>query len=138
MRAADTSVLVAAFATWHRGHASAVAALRAGDISPVEHALLETYSVLTRLPPPHRIAPAVAAEWIRERLGTEAIRPRPSAVASLPSIAASLDISGGAVYDALIGVSARDAGAHLLTRDRRASRTYDLLDVPHTVIRLAP
>lgn len=40
-------------------------------------------------------------------------------------------IVGGAVYDALIGVTAREAGAMLVSLDRRAARTYDAVDVEH-------
>lgn len=55
MIAPDTSVLVAGFATWHEGHEAAVRALNRG-VHLIAHAAVETYSVLTRLPPPHRIA----------------------------------------------------------------------------------
>ncbi|GAB3914246.1 hypothetical protein GCM10011575_18120 [Microlunatus endophyticus] len=56
MRAVDTSVIVAAFAGWHQDHASAAAELRQRP-RVVAHALLEAYSVLTRLPGPHRAPP---------------------------------------------------------------------------------
>ncbi|MEX2240756.1 MAG: PIN domain-containing protein [Burkholderiales bacterium] len=59
MIAADTSVVVAAFASWHEGHAAALRALGRGVRVPA-HVLLESYSVLTRLPPPHR---AAARHW---------------------------------------------------------------------------
>lgn len=35
----------------------------------------------------------------------------------------------GAVYDALVGRAAASHGATLLTRDRRAERTYQVLDL---------
>ncbi len=38
-----------------------------------------------------------------------------------------LALVGGAVYDALVAVAAIDAGALLLTRDRRAAGTYAAL-----------
>jgi predicted nucleic acid-binding protein len=38
-------------------------------------------------------------------------------------------IRGGAAYDALIGATARSAGALLYTCDLRARATYDLLGV---------
>ena len=50
MITADTSVLVAGFASWHESHAAAREALRCARV--VAHSLVETYSVLTRLPPP--------------------------------------------------------------------------------------
>jgi len=41
---------------------------------------------------------------------------------------------GGAVYDALIGLTAARHGAELVTRDVRAAATYEALAVPHRVI----
>jgi predicted nucleic acid-binding protein len=42
---------------------------------------------------------------------------------------AAHNVTGGATYDALVGSTAKAAGATLLTRDRRAVRLYDLLQV---------
>lgn len=50
MIAVDTSVVVAAFASWHEGHASAVSALARRPRLPT-HVTVEAFSVLTRLPP---------------------------------------------------------------------------------------
>ncbi len=41
----------------------------------------------------------------------------------------TLGIGGGAVYDALVGATAREHGLTLMTRDRRALETYRALDV---------
>lgn len=38
-------------------------------------------------------------------------------------------VTGGAAYDALVGLTAKAAGATLLTRDRRAVTTYQRLGV---------
>ena len=46
----------------------------------------------------------------------------------------SLGISGGAVYDALVGAAAVEHGVPLLTRDQRALRTYRALDVEVVLI----
>jgi hypothetical protein len=43
-------------------------------------------------------------------------------------------ISGGAVYDALVGLSAAEAKLTLVTRDERASQTYRLLGIPFDVM----
>jgi predicted nucleic acid-binding protein len=37
---------------------------------------------------------------------------------------ADLGVSGGSIYDALVGASAAAAGLDLLTRDRRAAAVY--------------
>ncbi|GAA5157281.1 hypothetical protein GCM10023321_35310 [Pseudonocardia eucalypti] len=42
----------------------------------------------------------------------------------LPSRLAGLGIAGGATYDALIALTARHAGAELVTLDKRAHDTY--------------
>ena len=76
MIAPDTSVLVAGFATWHEAHQSAARALGRG-VHLVAHSALETYSVLTRLPAPHRVAPAVVHEYLADiaaQLKTAGIR----------------------------------------------------------------
>jgi hypothetical protein len=45
----------------------------------------------------------------------------------LPAELATRGITGGAVYDALVGLAARDARLRLVTRDRRAATTYSAL-----------
>jgi predicted nucleic acid-binding protein len=64
--AVDTSVVVAAFASWHEGHRTAAAALARKPRVPT-HVLVETFSVLTRLPPPHRAPPDLVATFLAER-----------------------------------------------------------------------
>lgn len=50
MKAVDSSVVIAAFATWHEHHAIARKAM-ASRPRLIAHAAIESYSVLTRLPP---------------------------------------------------------------------------------------
>ncbi|MDN5896800.1 MAG: hypothetical protein L0H93_22615, partial [Nocardioides sp.] len=59
----DTSVLVPALISWHPEHEQCRHVVAGVDRLPA-HVLLETYSVLTRLPAPHRIDAADAAEAI--------------------------------------------------------------------------
>lgn len=88
MRAADTSIVVAAFASWHEHHAAARRALD-GGVRPIKHCALETYSVLTRLPPAHRSPGAVVRDFIRIRFPQPFLRLRVPAckvfVLGLPS-----------------------------------------------------
>jgi len=44
------------------------------------------------------------------------------------------NVTGGATYDALVGSTAKAAGATLPTRDRRAVRTYELLRVEYELV----
>ena len=66
MIAADTSVVVAAFASWHESHGVAARALRPG-IRLIAQCAVESYSVLTRLPGDLRLAATDAARLIAER-----------------------------------------------------------------------
>src|SRR5712691_11139635 len=66
VRAADSSLVVAAFASWHENHDAARRVLD-GALRLVEHCALETYSVLTRLPAPHRAPGDVVRNFLAAR-----------------------------------------------------------------------
>ncbi len=53
MRTADSSVLVAALATWHECHRAALTVVERLDCL-VPHTLVETFAVLTAMRPPYR------------------------------------------------------------------------------------
>ena len=133
MKAADTSVVVAALASWHEGHAAASAAIAAGVLLPAP-ALLESYSVLTRLPPPHRFEPRVARDLLRATFGGPPLTLDAGAHAALLDRLVEAGISGGAAYDALIGATSAGHDALLLTRDPRAVRVYSALGVPFELV----
>ena len=128
MIALDTSVVVAAFATWHEGHSSAVAALARRPRLPA-HVIVETYSVLTRLPPPHRVPAPIAAAFLRERFPGPPLALPGASQRDLVDFAAGAGLLGGAIYDALVAATARHASATLLTRDRRAIPVYEAVGV---------
>jgi predicted nucleic acid-binding protein len=131
--AVDTSVVVAAFASWHEGHAAATAALARRPSIPA-HVLLETYSVLTRLPPPHRAAPGIVVAFLAERFpGVPIALPRTGHL-ELVELASTLGIAGGSIHDALIAATAKHAGARLLTRDQRAAATYARIGVRYQIL----
>jgi len=124
----DTSVAVAAFASWHEGHAAADAALSRHPRLPA-HVLVETYAVLTRLPPPHRAPAPVVEAFLTERF-TGALLTLPGAAQrEVLRLAARRGFGGGAIYDALVAATAKHAGATLLTRDRRAAPVYEAVGV---------
>lgn len=128
MLAVDTSVVVAAFATWHEGHAAALAALARRPQLPAA-VFIETYSVLTRLPPPHRTSPRTAAAYLEARFTEPLLGLPPSDYRRIVGGAVDEFIAGGAVYDAVVAWSAKRAGATLLTRDQRAVRVYEAVGV---------
>ncbi|MGI9062394.1 MAG: PIN domain-containing protein [Pseudonocardiaceae bacterium] len=133
MIACDTSVLVAGFARWHAEHALAAAALHRVD-ALVDHVAVETFSVLMRLPPPRRVAPQLVTEFLEHHF--------PAPIKRLPSPGSSrvLDVArlagvvGGAVYDLMVGLAAADAGATLLSLDRRAVPTYEAAGTGHELL----
>jgi hypothetical protein len=88
------------------------------------HALAETYSVLTRLPGDLRLAPPDAARLLTERF-EEPLLLGPDMAGRIPDVLSHLGIAGGAVYDGLVALAAREHGAELATRDVRAKATYE-------------
>lgn len=125
MRVVDTGVAVAACASWHEAHADARSELaRRPQIA--SHSLVETYSVLTRLPAPHRAPADVAARFLELAFPDAALALTPDQVRRLVVTRLPiLGISGGAVYDAVIAETVRLAGGTLVTLDRRALTTYE-------------
>lgn len=133
MIAPDTSVLVAGFATWHEAHQPAARALNRG-VRLIAHTAVETYSVLTRLPPPHRVAPDAVQAYLAGVTSTEYVTLDARSHRDLINYLAAHNVTGGATYDALVATTAKAVGATLLTRDRRAVRTYELLQVEYELV----
>ena len=112
----DSSVLIAAVLAWHEHHPDShreverLAGNTAAAVIPT-HALLESYSVITRLPAPHRVHPHHARELLRGPFRDWITVPAPEPIWPMIDRMAETDLSGGAVYDALIVESALAAGA---------------------------
>jgi predicted nucleic acid-binding protein len=130
--ACDTSVLVPALVSWHPGHDAARRAILESVTAIPAHVLLETYSVLTRLPAPHRVSPEDAAAVVAG-LRLDPVTLPAAQQRKLVTAASGAGVRGGAVYDALVGTTARHHDLHLLTRDRRARTTYDSIGVRYTL-----
>lgn len=130
----DTSAALALLVRDHDAYETTASALADRPLGLSGHAAFETYSVLTRLPPPARLTPGAAQRLLStnfphtRHLSSEA-------AAELQSTFAGLGIAGGSVYDALVGASAREHGLTLATRDRRALTTYRQLGVDVEVLR---
>lgn len=120
--AVDASVVVAALLAWHEAHEPAFAALSAaveeGDLVLPLSALIECYSVLTRLPAAHRLSPTDAAGLL-ERSLREVGRVtglRANVAWGFLSALVREDVRGGATHDRRILEEARAANAtRLLT-----------------------
>lgn len=133
MIAVDTSLVVAGFASWHEAHESARSVLSRKPRLPA-HVAIESYSVLTRLPPPHRCEAEIVEEFLRRRFREPLLTLPGDALISLLKSASSTGITGGSIYDALVGATARHAGARLLTRDRRAIPVYESVGVRYELL----
>jgi predicted nucleic acid-binding protein len=124
MKAVDSSVVIAAFATWHEHHAIARKAM-ASRPRLVAHAAVESYSVLTRLPPPHRAHPSIVHAFITERFAEPFLTLSEAGYQQLLVTVAARQIFGGPAYDALIAFTATEHQATLLSLDQRATATYE-------------
>lgn len=124
----DTSTAIALMLEDHESHAAVLAAVRGRRLGLAGHAWFETYSVLTRLPSGLRRSPPDALKLLTTNFPAGAFLNAGEA-AKLGHELAQLGISGGSVYDALVGAVARSHHRRLLTGDSRARSTYDALGV---------
>jgi predicted nucleic acid-binding protein len=120
----DTSCLVAAVCAWHRHHDSTRREIErreaAGEkLVLAAHSLAEAYSVLTRLPEPHRLRSDDALALIEANWGeTRLVALAATDYRATLRRCRDAGIGGGAVYDALIAACARKARvATLVTWD---------------------
>ncbi len=132
-KAADSSVTIAALLADHPAHQAAAEALAACETT-IAHAAVETYSVMTRLPAPHRVDATTAATVLSERTPATYATLNASRYTKAPTRLAGAGVSGGATYDGLIALTALEHGLELFTRDRRAERTYRALEVPYQLL----
>ncbi len=124
----DTSAAVAFALVDHQHHEAVFASLVGRQRGLAGHAAFETFSVLTRLPPPSRRSPdavlrLLQADFPKTRF-LSAVR-----AARLLAELAGHRVAGGSVYDALVGATAVEHDVPLATRDRRALATYRELGV---------
>jgi predicted nucleic acid-binding protein len=119
----DTSVVVAGLNAWHPQHALARPRLRAVSWLPA-HVLAESISVLSRLPHGRAVPMSDAIRLVRSIAEGRARQlPAERYLVTFTAVG-SAGLGGGAVYDALVGATAREHNAVLLTLDRKAQRTY--------------
>lgn len=131
--ACDTSVAVAALDPSHAAHRPCRRAVVTRRPALAGHATFETYAVLTRLPVPLRLTGPQAEKVLRQAF-PEGCWLDPEAARLLLSRLPDGHIVGGSVYDALVAEAARVDGRILLTRDRRAERTYRAVGVPYDLV----
>jgi predicted nucleic acid-binding protein len=112
----------------HHHHADVVRWWAGQELALSGHALAETYSVLTRLPGDARLSAADAARLLDARFTAPLTLSGPPAQ-TVHATLSRLGIAGGAVYDGLVALAAKEHGVALATRDARARGTYDAVGV---------
>jgi predicted nucleic acid-binding protein len=124
----DTSTAVALVVEDHEAHVAMLDAVQGRRLGLAGHAWFEAYSVLTRLPAGLRRSPADALRLLAHNFPASGFLGEAEA-ARLGGELARLGISGGAVYDALVGAAARQHGFPLVSADARARPVYEALGV---------
>ena len=130
----DTSTAVALIVEDHEAHIATIDAVRGRRLGLAGYAWFETYSVLTRLPAGLRRSPADALRLLARNFPASGFLGEAEA-ADLGGELGRLGISGGAVYDALVGATARQHRLPLVSADARARPVYDALGVEIELIR---
>jgi predicted nucleic acid-binding protein len=124
----DTSTAVALVVEDHEAHEATLKAIGGRQLGLAGHAWFETYSVLTRLPTGLRRSPADVIRLLARDFPASAFLGEVES-RDLGTELSRLGISGGAVYDALVGAAARQHRRPLLSGDARARPVYEALGV---------
>ena len=122
----DTSAALALVLKDNESHSRVRERVRGHELGLAGHARFETYSVLTRMPVAYRLSPTSAALLIRTTFSASVTLSEQSQTDPLATLV-DAGIAGGAVWDGLVALAALDAGARLLSLDRRALPTYRAL-----------
>lgn len=117
----DTSYLVPLLCVWHEHHGRTIADYESRRRSKTQfviavHALLETYAVLTRMPPPYRLAPQQAVHLLEQNFRKTVSCAGLDPDDCWPALKDFGDrgLAGGRVYDAMIARCCAQAGAGAL------------------------
>jgi predicted nucleic acid-binding protein len=117
----DTSCIIPAVSPWHEHHELARIAIndylnRSERLIVAASALVEGYSVLTRLPMPYRLAPSDALTLLQANFMEEAevVSLDAECYLDLLARAPQESIVGGRIYDAIIAECALQADATVL------------------------
>lgn len=127
MKAPDSSTLIAAFAEWHESHDEAVDAIAGARL--IGHTMFEFVSVLSRLPEPHRVESRLLTAWLKSTFTQPPLVLTAKQTQAAVEILVASGVTGGAIYDGLIGLVARTHEATLISLDQRAMSTYQRLGV---------
>lgn len=121
--AIDTSVALALLVANHPHHRRTSEWAQGRKLALCAHSLVETFSVLTRLPGDNRVEPETATALI-DGAFPEVLTLEPDNARNVHRKLADAGIRGGAAYDGLIAITAVENGVTLASLDRRAVDTY--------------
>lgn len=130
----DSSILIPALQRWHVAHTKARPVLRSPNLRLIAHVLVETYSNLTGVAGQARTPPKTAEDVLRRLTREEPLTLSAKGYQDALKQAAAAGIMGGAIYDALIAATAKEADARLISLDRRAARAYDAIGVNYQLL----
>jgi predicted nucleic acid-binding protein len=134
--APDSSVTIAAAASWHVAHEAATASLAADQPALIAHVAFETTAALSRMPEGQRLSPTVVLGWLERRFPTTWLALPAGATRRGLRTAVDAGIRGGALYDAVIAATAAHHKCTLVSADRRAAPVYAAVGVD--VVYLVP
>jgi hypothetical protein len=126
-------VVVAALSAWHDRHDLASSHVSGITALPAQ-AIVESYSVLTRLPGGVAVPASLAADVLTRRFPDPPLTLPRREQRGLLAMLADAGVSGGASYDGIVAMQAAADGHTLLTLDRRAGETYRRLGIDHRLI----
>lgn len=130
----DSSVLVAGYVNSHPAFAAVQAPLlrirESGRLAA--HSIAEFHATITG--PAYRVKAEQVESYITQFCDRDPVGPSPAAYPAAVLELGRAGIVGGAIYDGLIALSARDAGETLVSLDQRAAATYRLVGVEFELI----
>ncbi|MCL1837798.1 MAG: type II toxin-antitoxin system VapC family toxin [Propionibacteriaceae bacterium] len=129
----DTSAAIPLLVASHEAHTQAATWANGRTLGLCGHALIETYSVLTRLPGDARVNPRDAVALINDNF-SNCLMLSPDLASRTHQKLSELGVSGGAAYDGLVALAASEHRVILVTRDARARSTYEACGVQVEVL----
>lgn len=115
----DTSCVIPLLCRWHEFHAATVEGIGSGSLENAAvccHVLLESFSVLTRLPAPYRISPRQAEQLLTANFSKPVELCGVTGRDTWQALGKAVEqqTGGGRIYDAVIATATARAGATVL------------------------
>jgi len=133
--APDSSVVIAALATWHVAHTAAREALAEAEVGLVAQVAYETTSALSRMPEGRRIAPDVVLDALNRRFPADWLALKGPQARSALTRAVAAGVRGAALHDALIAATAQQHEARIVSANLRAKPAYDAIEAEIAYLR---